>query len=717
MRRAVFFIVTLAALSALVGCAPSDRKSGTAPDDDPYLWLEEVRGDRALEWVRAQNERTLDRLTGDPRYQALLQEATDDLTRGDRLPGVTIIGDHSYDLLQDADHVRGLWRRTGLTSLLNGGPAWEPVLDLDALAADEGENWVFRGATCVEPENDRCMLALSRGGSDAAVYREFDLTAKAFVDGGFELPEAKISLAWADRDTLHVAAATGDEDSTTSGYGRTVRRWMRGTSFDEAPVIFEVAADHMAAWPMTVMDGDTKYVAVGDLVTIFDRTVSLMADGGEIIQLPLPAAFEYSGIFSGRVYGRLRTAWSQGDVSLPVGSLIAFELAPMAAGGGLPAAELLFAPKENQAIQLMLGMGSYTSDDAIYVSLLEDVVGRVVRITPAGDGWNSDFVEFPGKGSVSLVAAHADSNTIVARYEGFLTPPTLYASRGGELKKIATLAPKFDAEGFEVVQHFATSPDGTRVPYFVISPVGLELDGSAPALIGAYGGFGLSMTPSYLGGIFGGGLPFKTILRMGGSYVLANIRGGAEYGPQWHTAGILQNRQRVYDDFYAVAEDLIERGYTSSERLGIIGASNSGLLVGVAFTQRPDLYEAVLCGVPLLDMRRYHKLLAGASWMAEYGDPDDPDMWKVIKGYSPYQNLRADGTYPEVFFTGSTADDRVHPGHARKMAAKMQANGQPFLFFENVEGGHGAAANLNQKAKLDALQSVYILQKLGGHDS
>jgi len=332
-------------------------------------------------------------------------------------------------------------------------------------------------------------------------------------------------------------------------------------------------------------------------------------------------------------------------------------------------------------------------------------------VTP--EGWKSAFVPMPPNGSVSVVAADFEEDVLIMRYENFLTPPRLYVSRGtADPVEFMALEPKMDATVYQTVQHFATSKDGTRIPYFVTHPKDLEMQGTAPALLGAYGGFGYSMTPAYLGRIFGAGLPFKTVLKAGGSYVLANIRGGAEYGPEWHTSGILHNRQRVYDDFHAVAEDLIERGYTSAGHLGIVGASNSGLLMGVAFTQRPELYKAVLCGVPLLDMRRYHTMLAGASWMAEYGDPDNPDMWASIKKYSPYHNLHRDQEYPEVFFYTSTKDDRVHPGHARKMAARMREQGHDFLFYENIEGGHGAAANLNETAKLGALQSVYLLQKL-----
>ncbi|MEO1366055.1 MAG: prolyl oligopeptidase family serine peptidase, partial [Acidobacteriota bacterium] len=600
-------ILTVTCLGA---CAPQAPEDTGHTQEDPYLWLEDIKGEEALGWVETENARTLARLTGDPRFPALVEEATRDLTLSERLPRITVLGDFAYDLLQDTDHIRGLWRRAELDTLLAGAPSWEPVLDLDALAADEDENWVFRDAVCVEPGADRCLLGLSRGGTDAAVYREFDVEAKAFVEGGFALPEAKTAISWIDRDTLLVSSATHVDDTTAAGYGRLLRRWDRGTDWATAAVVMEIPPDHVGAWPATVADGDTTYVTANDVKTFLDYSVSLLTESGEFVQLPLPSGFEYSGVFDGRVYGRLRLDWTQDDVRFPGGSLVAFEVAPMAAGGALPPAELLFTPEPNQAVQLVFGQGARQTDDAIFISLLEDVVGRVVEISRTADGWRSEIVEVAGQGSVSLVAAHGASGTLIVRYEDFLTPPTLFAYRGGSQQRFATIEPKFEAEGYGVVQHFATSPDGTRVPYFVVGPKDGELDGRTPALIGAYGGFGLSQTPAYLGGYFGGGLPFKAILRAGGSYVLANIRGGAEYGPEWHLAGIRENRQRVYDDYYAVAEDLIARGYTASERLGIIGASNSGLLVGVAFTQRPDLYAAVMCGVPLLDMKRYHKLLA-----------------------------------------------------------------------------------------------------------
>ncbi|MFC2163550.1 prolyl oligopeptidase family protein [Acidobacteriota bacterium] len=681
--------------------------------EDPFLWLEEVEGQKALDWVLSENDRSLKRLTEDLRFEALYEEGLEDLTRTDRLPGVTFIGEHTYDLLQDAKHVRGLWRRTSIESFLGGKPDWESVLDLDELATSDKQSWVFGGAVSVYPDHDRCMLKLSPGGSDAGVWREFDLKSKGFITDGFQLPEAKSSVAWLDRDTLLVQAAYDAEGSTTSGYGRQVRRWQRGTAYEEAPIILEVDPNHMGTGPMVIIDGDQKHVLIADMVTIFDRDFYYLGQDGQPIRLQLPPEFTWSGIFKGRAFGRLKNDWSHQGQSFKTGSIVAFDFTALKTEGDLPAAELVFEPKPNQAVQSLLGIGFQATGDALYFSLLEDVVGKLVRLTVTPEGWKNEYVAMPPNGSVSVVAADPVTNTLIARYENFLTPPSLYFIRGTEQPvELMALDPKLDASGFQTLQHFATSRDGTRIPYFVTFSKGMEMNGTAPALLGAYGGFGFAMTPAYLGRIFGEGLPFKTILKAGGLYVLANIRGGAEYGPDWHTSGILHNRQRVYDDFHAVAEDLIERGYTSTEHLGIVGASNSGLLMGVAFTQRPDLYKAVLCGVPLLDMRRYHVMLAGASWMAEYGDPDDPEMWESIKQYSPYHNLHRDRDYPEVFFYTSTKDDRVHPGHARKMAAKMRDQKHAFLFYENVEGGHGAAANLNEMAKLGALQSVYLLQKL-----
>jgi prolyl oligopeptidase len=681
------------------------------PSEDPYLWLEEVHGEQALSWVEQQNQKTLERLTSHPQYQEVYQDTLRDLTQSDRLPKIQSIGDYAYDLVQDADHVRGLWSRAKITDFLSNRPDWQPVLDLDKLGKDENASWVFRGANCVKPDNDRCMLTLSPGGSDASVYREFDLVDRKFVEGGFYLPEVKASLAWEDRDTLLVSAATTAENSSSSGYGRTLKRWRRGKPLVDEAVVLEVPPEHMAIWPSSDISNGERYTIAADLVTIFDSTVYLLQSGREPLLLPFPTGFQLFGFAAGRGYGVINQPFQQDDENIKSGSMVAFPIGEMVESGTLSRAEVLFSPTENQAISALLGYGTVDFDDAIYFVITEDVVGKLKRLRWSGDGWAIDEVALPDHGAVAIVGGHKESGTVIANYQNLVTPPTIY-SIDDDLnpRSIVSLKPKFDASGLIVEQNFATSKDGTRVPYFIARPRDLQLDGTAPTLIGAYGGFGLTISPNYMG-MFGGGAPFKSIIQAGGIYVSANIRGGGEYGPDWHNAGKRENRQRVYDDFYAVAEDLIARRYTTPKQLGISGASNSGLLVGVAVTQRPDLYSAALCGVPLLDMKRYHKLLAGASWMAEYGDPDNPEDWEFIEKYSPYHNVRPMTEYPEVMFWGSTKDDRVHPGHSRKMAAKMMGQGHPILFYEETEGGHGTA-DLNQQARLQALQAIYLIDKL-----
>jgi prolyl oligopeptidase len=679
--------------------------------EDEFLWLEEIEGERALAWVHEQNENTLARLTAHPEYEAIYQDSLKDLTQSDRLPTLQIIGDHAYDLLQDADHVRGLLRRMPLSDLLDGGTRWEPVLDIDALGKAEGQSWVFKGATCLEPEQDRCMLILSPGGSDASAYREFDLASKSFVEGGFATPVLKANISWMDADTLLISAALDDDNSTLSGYGNRVRQWARGTKLEDAPVLFTIPDEHMAVWGNTIVDGEERYHLLADLETIFDHRQHLLREDGTVVKLPLEDDFEFGGISGGRIFGRQKGDWVQNGVRFKAGSLLSFPLAPMLDSGKLPPAEVLFEPTDSQAVSVMLGSGMVATRDSVYFAITDHVVGKLMRARRENGGWKVSTVALPDNGAVSIVAGSKDAGLIIVQYENLIRPPSLYAvGDDRDPAEFASLEPKFNPDDYETVQHFAVSEDGTRVPYFVVKPKNLVLDGNAPALIGAYGGFGLTIKPGYMG-FFGSGAPFKTIIGHGGVYVSANIRGGGEYGPAWHQGAIKENRQRVYEDFFAVAEDLIERGYTSTRRLGIAGASNSGLLVGVSITQRPDLYTAALCGVPLLDMRRYHKLLAGQSWMAEYGDPDDPEQWKFIQGFSPYHNIDPDTEYPEVMFWGSTKDDRVHPGHARKMAARMMAQGHPVLFYEETEGGHGSA-DLNQKARVDALKAVYLLDKL-----
>lgn len=686
--------------------------------EDPFLWLEEVHGEKALAWVTEQNQRSLAVLEADPRFQPLYEDALDDLTRSDRLPDVTIIGDYVYDLLQDETHVRGLWRRMPVNAYIAGKQVWEPVLDVDALAEKEGRSWVFSGPqnglstdlTCLQPAQDRCMLRLSPGGSHAAVYREFDLNAKTWVEGGFELPEMKTSLAWIDRDTLLVAAADTPENSTTSGYGRVAKRWKRGTPFAAATTVASVPKEHMALGVMVMTDGDDDYVTLLDYETIFTPVASMLTDNGRVADLDLPSELVPAAVFRSQLVGRLSADWRQGERLFPQGSIISFDLNALQRST-LPEAKQVFAPTEQQSINMVATSGLHGTHDRLYFTMMDDVRGRLISLDYADGRWTSRQETFPDNGVIRVVTA--DDAGLIVTYEDLLTPPSQYfLSTDSQKTLIDSLDPRLDADSLTIEQHFAESPDGTRVPYFIARPKSWIPSKPRPTLMVAYGGFGFSMEPGYLGGLLGG-YHAKAILANGGAFVLANIRGGGEYGPGWHQQGTLANRQRVYDDFHAIAEDLVARGYTTAEQLGIYGASNSGLLMGVAFTQRPDLYEAVLCGVPLLDMRRYHLLLAGASWIGEYGNPDDPELWAVIRQYSPYHNLKEDQDYPEVFFFTSTKDDHVHPGHARKMAAKMEAQGHPFLYFESIEGGHVAAADLNQKARLGALHAVYLMRKLG----
>ena len=672
--------------------------------EDPFLWLEQIHGQKALDWVDQESKRSLKSLVGDQRFETIYQEALADLAKNDRLQDIEIIGDKVYNLLRNQQHAQGLWRRKSLKEFVAGKGQWETVLDVDALDSGTRHPWVFKGVDCYKPTNDRCLLVLSSGGSDAAVRREFDLAKKAFVENGFVIPNSKATTAWLDHNTLLVAATTGERDATDSGYPRTVKVWRRGTDFTEAKPIFSVNSRHVAAGLKSVYDGASTYTFLVDRRTFFEQTLYSVTKDQAALALPLPKVFDFSTVWDGKVVGVLKEDWKQGTRHHIQGALLTFDLNALLLGT-LPAAEVLFAPEAQQTVKEIQQKGQ-----DLYISVMDDVVDTLLRISSKGSHVHPQLVELPANGVINIRATGSDA--IIVSYENLLVPPSYYLiGRAGVVKKFAVQEPRFDASRFTIKQHFASSKDGTKVPYFVVHPKGLVMDGSAPALMTAYGGFSINVTPEYMGGMWGGEY-FKVMLEQGGSFVLANLRGGGEYGPAWHQKGQLNNRPRVYEDFHAVAEDLIARAYTSAAHLGIRGGSNGGLLVGVAYTQRPELYKAVICAVPLLDMRRYHRLLAGASWLGEYGDPDIPQNWSVLKTYSPYHNLHAGKQYPEVLFITSTNDDRVHPVHARKMAAKMQAQGHEFLYLESREGGHSGTANLIQKARLDALQSVYLLQQL-----
>ena len=686
--------------------------------DDPFLWLEDVLGERALAWVRERNAESQRLLQARPEYEPTRARLLEIMNSTERIPQLSRRGAYFYNLWQDEAHKRGLWRRTTLAEYRKPEPAWESVLDLDALAAAEGENWVWGGAVGLPPSHARCLVSLSRGGADAAVVREFDTVAKAFVDGGFSLPEAKSEVAWIDADTVYVGTDFGPGSLTSSGYPRIVKRWSRGTPLAAATTVFEGQPTDMAA-----------HVSV-DLTPGFERTLFVRAidfyrrqyfllDAGRLRPLDLPADATISfwnsaGGTADTLLIELRSALDSGGQHYPSGALLAADAAAYLAGERR--FSVLFAPTPTRSLA-----GCTTTRSHVLVNVLDQVASRLEawRRTPQGFEWRAVAAPFPGTLSASALHDPMRVDDPLAEhyllgYSDFLTPDTLWLAdtAGDAHQTLKSLPARFDASGMHAEQFFATSADGTRVPYFVVWPRGVDItrpaDGSTPTLLYGYGGFEISMQPWYPAG-YG-----SAWLARGGALAVANIRGGGEFGPAWHQAALKANKQRSYDDFIAVAEDLIARRITSPRRLGIEGGSNGGLLVGAAFTQRPELFNAVVCSVPLLDMRRYHKLLAGASWMAEYGDPDRPDEWAFISKYSPYHRVRPDVCYPELLFTTSTRDDRVHPAHARKMAARMLAQGHAALYYENIEGGHGGAADNEQRAHVQALEMSYLWRRLGG---
>ncbi|TVP85331.1 MAG: S9 family peptidase [Thioalkalivibrio sp.] len=666
---------------------------------DPFLWLEEVEGRRALAWVEARNAATIAALTAHPSYDPIFRRTMEILDSDTRIAFPSIMGDRLYNFWQDADNPRGILRRTTWESYLGGTPAWKTVLDIDALAAAEDVPWAYAGSTCLAPEYRRCLVQLSRGGADAVEVREFDMQARTFMADGFRLPEAKQSVAWAGVDALLVASDFGPGSMTTSGYARQARLWLRGTPLAEAATLFEASATDVGVWVAQLETAERIYNVVYHRPTFYEGSVHVL-DGERLTRIDLPLdADPY--LLQDRLIVYVRSPWTIGGSTHPTGALLDIAFADFLAGRR--DFHRVLAPTERQSIAQVA-----TTRDHLLVSMLDNVRGELRRYTRGEDGsWSHETVPSPELGSIGIDATTPHDNRYFFSYSGYTQPTTLYLADGGEVREVRRLPAMFDADNLAVEQHEALSADGTRVPYFIVHPRDMTRDGRNPTLLYGYGGFEISMTPGY------GAVNGAAWLERGGVYVVANIRGGGEFGPAWHRAALKENRQRAYDDFLAVAEDLIARGITTPEQHGMMGGSNGGLLVGVAFTQRPDLFNAVVVQVPLLDMQRYHTLLAGASWMAEYGDPDDPAEWEFISRYSPYQNLRADADYPKVMFTTTTRDDRVHPGHARRMAARMEALGHDFYYFENTEGGHGAGVTSEQRARMQALTYAYLWERLG----
>lgn len=695
---------------------PQDLPPKTADTDlhaaDPYLWLEEVDSERALAWVRERNAQSLARLQDDQRYPALRRELLEVLNARDRIPQITRRGAFFYNLWQDEQHKRGLWRRCTLDEYRRPEPAWETVLDLDALGAAEGESWVFAGADALGPDYRRCLVSLSRGGADAHVVREFDLVDKRFIpaaEGGFELPEAKSQLAWIDADTVYVGTDFGPGSLTASGYVRVLKRWQRGTPLDQAQTVFEGEAQDVAvSVQVDRRPGYERTLFVRALDFYRQASFLLQADGS-LARLELPDDAQ-PHFWGPHLLISLRSDWVLAGQTQVSGSLLLADASAYLAGERR--FQALFTPSPSRSL------ADYTlTREHLLLNISENVASRLEEWDFSSLPPRHRAVPAPFPGTLGLAGLHDDelaedplAEHYLLSYTDFLTPDTLALARAGEdaREPLKARQPQFEAAGMRAEQFFARSADGTAVPYFVIWPAGAQADGCNPTLLYGYGGFEVSLQPWYSGG-FG-----RAWYQRGGVLVQANIRGGGEFGPAWHQAAILEHKQKSYEDFIAVAEDLIARGISRPAQLGIMGGSNGGLLVGAVSMQRPEFFNAVVCQVPLLDMRRYHQLLAGASWMAEYGNPDEPADWAVISRYSPYQNVRADRQYPSIFFTTSTRDDRVHPGHARKMAARMLEQGHEILYYENIEGGHGGAADNEQRATLQALEYSYLWQQLGG---
>ena len=688
---------------------PPAMDATTAMPADPYLWLEDVTGDKALDWVRARNKVTEAELASTPQFKQLEADLLAILDSDAKIPYVEKIGDYYYNFWKDAQHERGLWRRTTLAEFRNDKPQWETVIDLDALNKVEGENWVWHGADCLKPAYERCLIALSRGGADADVTREFDLTSMTWVKDGFFRAEAKGGMSWLDRDNVYVYTDFGtDADGvatlTKSGYPRVVKQWTRGTPIAEATVVYAGKPDDMYIAAMRDHTPGFQRDFVSRTLAFYNDELYLRADDGTLAKIDAPNSANKS-VHKDWLVLELREPWTVGGKTHVAGSLLATGFDAFMAGGR--DFQVLFAPTDTTSLA-----GSTFTKNRLVLNVLDDVKNKLSVLTPSqdvGGAWTrSEFVGAPGIGTLGVSAVDSDENDAVwLTAESYLTPDTLsLATIGEQPETLKTMPAFFDASTHAIEQHFATSKDGTRIPYFIVKPKDLVLDGTTPTLLYGYGGFEISMLPAYLASVG------KGWLEKGGVYAVANIRGGGEYGPRWHQAALKANRHKAYEDFAAVARDLIARKVTSTPHLGIQGGSNGGLLMGNMLTQYPELFGAIVVQVPLLDMKRYSHMLAGASWMAEYGDPDKPDEWAFIKTFSPYHLFDAGKDYPPTLFTTSTRDDRVHPGHARKMMAKMLEADKDARYYENIEGGHGGAANNKQAAHMQALAYTFLWNQL-----
>jgi prolyl oligopeptidase len=690
-------MVRSAFVAILLVSAASAR---AAPAADPNLYLEQVDGARALTKVKAWNAATRTELEkqpgfGDSRARALrLLSTNEKIAEPDQ-----VIGDKVLNYWQDDQHPRGIWRVSPLAAFASGKPQWRTLIDIDAMTKADAKQWVFKGADCVAPAYNDCMVSLSNGGGDAVEVREFDLGAGQFIQGGFFVPNAKSNISWAGPDALFIGTDYGPNSLTDSGYPRIVKLWRRGTPLSAAKQLSEGEKTDVSVSAYTNYDGGQFWPILNRGVDFYHSKVSHIAPDGRLVPTILPDDAQINGILDGRAIASLKTPWE----GRPAGALVAYSIPDLLAGKR-PAVETVFIPNAHQAVEEVS-----TSKSALWVKYLEDVSGKLMAMQRSPDGtWAGKVIPLADKSTVHLNAAATTSDLAFATVEGMLTPPTLFAIDPlAAPVHVQSLPGQFDASNMVVEQNFATSPDGTKIPYFLVHRK--DVTGPMPVLMHAYGGFEAAQTPGYLVS-----QPYRSgpialfAVEDGKAYVLANIRGGGEYGPNWHNAVLRENRQKAYDDLYAVGQDLIARGVTQKGRIAVSGRSNGGLMASVAIEQRPDLFGAAIIGSPLVDMKRYSHLLAGASWMGEYGNPDVPGDWAFMRKYSPYQNLKCGVKYPVPFIYTSTRDDRVHPGHARKLAAKLEACHDKFFYDEAIEGGHAAGIVPEEDAQRVALETVYL---------
>lgn len=667
---------------------------------DKYQFLEEVDGEKALEFVNAQNKITFEKLSTEKDYQQIYDKSLEILNSSDRIAYPTIKDNYVYNFWKDKDHVRGIWRRSHLSNYKDKKPDWETLLDIDEMSKKDSIKWVYKGESGLYPSYNRFLVRLSKGGGDAVIIKEFDVNTKEFIDNGFFIEESKGSATYVDENTLIVSTDFGKGSMTTSGYPRQVKLWKRGTLLKDAQLIYEGESTDVGTWGNILRDGSHAHVLISRNLTTFSGQKFIWINS-KAVPLAIPEDSEIQAILNNQLIVQLKSDWKVNTNTYKTGTLLSLNFTELLKGN--KEIKIIIEPDEFSSISEVS-----TTKNKLILNLLTNVSSQLYIYTFSNGKWSNQKVNAPAFGTISVVTADDVSDQYFFNFQNFITPSTLYSADASNntVKIYQSLPAYFDASKYEVKQYKAKSKDGTMVPYFMVARKDLKNDGTNPTLVYAYGGFEISMQPFYAS-TFG-----IAWLDKGGVYVLANIRGGGEFGPKWHQDGMKEKRQNVFDDLYAVSEDVITKKITSTKHLGVMGGSNGGLLVGVAFTQRPDLYNAVVCQVPLLDMQRYNKLLAGASWMGEYGNPDDPEEWDYIKKYSPYHNLKEGMNYPEVLFCTSTRDDRVHPGHARKMVAKMNDMGYKTYYYENTEGGHAGSSTNEQRAKLNALMFSYLLMKL-----